>query len=438
MPAALVAIIAAAAMLLPSAPHKQVITLSPVPGSHSEPAVAINPRNPRNVIVAYQTDGNAVYTRDGGKTWRTVSAIPRDHKVVAGDVSLAFDTRGDAVLCYIAFDRLGSANYWAHGGSSNGIFVVRSTDGGAHWSVPETVIAKALRNAGAFEDKPYVVADHSKSAFRNSFYIGWTDFRLGFSRMLFSRSTDGGRHWSAPAALSALRGSPRDDNGALEGFDGTTAADGALYSVWQDGTHLLLSVSNDGGRSFAPARIVQPVPSMYFEIAGYSGRGGNGFPQIAAGPRTGTLFVAWADYRNGEVDVFVSTSSDRGSTWSAPVKVNGDPVHDARDHYFQWLALDPVTGDVYVLFKDRRGDVKNELETVTLARSSDGGRSFANYALTTTGNDPAGHFMGDYDGLAAWGGRVYGVWTEAAPAKGRRMPTVVRLGMAQFNIVHTP
>ncbi len=411
-------------------PHKQVITLTRKPGFHSEPAVAIDPRDSRNVIAAYQTDGNVAYSRDGGLSWHTVAAIPHDHKTIAGDVSLAFDGRGDAVLCYIAFDRLGTDEYWAHGGSSNGIFTVRSTDGGARWSSPETVVAKARANTGVFEDKPYVVGDGWSSR-RNSFYIGWTDFHLGFSRMLFARSTDGGRTWSTPMAMSSMRGSPRDDNGADEGFDGAVGRDGTLYAVWQDGTHVLLSISRDGGRSFEAPRVVQTVPSMFFGLEGYYGRGGNGFPQIVI-ERSGRMYVSWADYRNGEVDVFVCYSFDRGLTWSDPVKVNDDAAHDGRDHYFQWLAVDPVNGDVYVIFKDRRDDAHNEKETVTLARSTDRGRSFRNYAWTGVGNDPALHFMGDYNGIAAWNGHVYGVWTEAVPSKTLRKPTVVRLGMADF------
>ena len=43
-----------------------------------------------------------------------------------------------------------------------------------------------------------------------------------------------------------------------------------------------------------------------------------GFPQVALDPRSGTLYVSWSDYRNGDVDVFLSRSTDRGRTWSAP------------------------------------------------------------------------------------------------------------------------
>jgi hypothetical protein len=47
-----------------------------------------------------------------------------------------------------------------------------------------------------------------------------------------------------------------------------------------------------------------------------------------------------------------------------------------------------------------------------LARSTDGGRTFTNYSWTDEPFEAGGVFFGDYSGLAAYGGRVYGIWTE--------------------------
>ena len=112
-----------------------------------------------------------------------------------------------------------------------------------------------------------------------------------------------------------------------------------------------------------------------------------------------------------------------------------------------------VDGSVNVIFYDRRGDPKNRAQTVTLARSTDGGSTFQNYAWTTEPFVAGGVFFGDYSGIAASGGRVYGVWTEkpvvvpesdkdkkadkletkpeAAPPKPRG-GTVVKVGVADF------
>ena len=54
---------------------------------------------------------------------------------------------------------------------------------------------------------------------------------------------------------------------------------------------------------------------------------------------------------------------------------------------------------------------------MVLARSTDGGHNFTNYAWTDDPFEASDVFFGDYSGLAAYGGRVYGIWTEKpAPA----------------------
>jgi hypothetical protein len=170
----------------------------------------------------------------------------------------------------------------------------------------------------------------------------------------------------------------------------------------------------------------------------------NGFPQIAMDAKSGRLYVTWSDYRNGDLDVFCVSSSDNGKTWSNPVRVNSDPVHDGADQFFQWSAVDPSDGSVNIVFYDRRGDPQNRRQTVVLARSSDAGRSFVNYSWTDDPFEAGGVFFGDYTGIAAFGGRVYGVWTEKPPNQAetaqpsastprRRQGTVVKVGMADFS-----
>jgi hypothetical protein len=124
--------------------------------------------------------------------------------------------------------------------------------------------------------------------------------------------------------------------------------------------------------------------------------------------------------------------------------VNNDPLHDGADQFFQWSSVDPTDGTIYVIFYDRRGDPQNRQQIIVLARSSDGGRSFANYAWTDNPFEAGGVFFGDYTGIAAFGGRVYGVWTEKPPnqsepvqttpsAPRRRQGTVVNVGVADFS-----
>jgi hypothetical protein len=440
---------------LPKAPQSQVFALTPEPGFFTEPSVAVNPDNPQQVVAVFQDNVHASYSENAGRTWHPAEGVAPKSYRVSGDVSTVFDNQGHAFVCYIAFDRLGSFNYWAHGATRNGIFVRRSLDGGKTWEPEHFPVAEQPTAAGIpFEDKPYIVADNSKSKFSGNLYIGWTRWRLTDSQMVISRSTDDGKTWSQPMEIDAHPGLPRDDNGAAEGFDGVVGPDGTLYTIWSQDDDLMFTSSRDGGKSFSHARqIIHTAPIMFaidtLERA-------NGFPQIAIDPKSNRLYVTWSDYRNGDLDVFLSSSSDHGKHWTAPIRVNNDSVHDGVEQFFQWLAVDPTDGSVNVMFYDRRRDPQNRKQIVVLARSTDAGRSFSNYAWTETPFQAGGVFFGDYSGLTAYGGRVYGVWTEkpvppsspeteaetkegskdAKETKPQPRGTVVKVGIADFNTVH--
>jgi len=396
---------------LPKAPHSQVFTLTPTPGPYTEPAIAVNPTNSQKVVGVFQDNAHAAYSWDAGHTWQMAEGIDPKNYRVSGDVSTAFDNQGHALICYIAFDKLGTFNYWGHGATRNGIFVRRSLDGGKTWEADHIPVAEQTSSPGIpFEDKPYIVADNTKSKYAGNLYIGWTRWRIADSQMVLSRSTDDGKTWSQPIEIDAHPGLPRDDNGAAEGFDGVVGPDGRLYAIWSQDNAIMLTTSRDGGKTFSHARAVIHTAPIMFAIQTLERA--NGFPQIAIDPKSKRLYVTWSDYRNGDLDVFIASSDDGGKHWTTPVRVNNDPVHNGAEQFFQWLAVDPTDGSIDVLFYDRRGDPRNRKQIVVLARSTDGGRSFNNYAWTDEPFEASGVFFGDYSGIAAYGGRVYGIWTE--------------------------
>lgn len=422
------------AQQLPLAPKTHVVEITPKPGYFNEPSIAVNAKNPQEVAVAWQINASAAYSKDGGQTWTVAEGTaPKDYRV-SGDVSIVFDSAGHAHLCYIAFDKLGTPQYWARGATRNGIFVRRSPDGGQTWEANAAAVASHESLPGIpFEDKPYIVAA-TAGPHAGDLYIGWTQFTLTTTELLFSRSTDGGATWSKPIKLNSVPGLPRDDNGALEGFDGTVAPDGTLYAIWDDRNGIMMAESHDGGVSFSRERRILPAGPAFFGITEVARS--NGFPQIGIDPRNGRLYVAWSDYSNGDVDVFVSYSSDHGKVWSAPVRVNNDPIHNGNDQFFQWMAVDPVSSAVNVIFYDRRGD--NKQTTVTLARSTDGGKSFDNFALDQDAFEADGDFLGDYLALAAYGNKVFAAWAhevagEAKEERGKKTRSVLRVGVVDFN-----
>jgi len=424
---------------LPRAPGARVSTVTD-PGPFTEPGIAIDPRDNRHVVGVYQNQASAAWSRDGGASWKVADGTVPPNYRVAGDVSVTIDRHGHAFLCYIAFDRTGVSSYWALGGTRGGIFVRRSLDGGATWEKEPSVVMEHPETKPnlPWEDMPSIVADtRERSPYVGNLYIGWIQFQVDRTVMLFSRSTDDGRTWSTPKVVSTEPGLPRDDTGALVGFRAAVADDGTLYATWSDGKGIVFTTSHDGGKTFSRSRRVIETPPPYFNIANFSR--GNGFPNIAIEPKSHRLYVSWGDYRNGDIDIFVATSADRGRTWSRPTRVNDDPVHNGKDQFMQWVTVDPADGSAYVMFYDRRGDSTNVKPIVVLARSTDRGRSFVNYAWTDVSFDPReSSFLGDYNGLAALNGRVYGIWPEEAqtPAgldNGRRARnTIIRIGVAEF------
>ena len=432
---------------LPKAPGAHVISLIPTPGYFTEPAVAVNPANPQQVVAVFQDNAHAAYSHDGGASWQLAEGVDPKNYRVSGDVSAVFDNQGHVFICYIAFDKLGRFNYWAHGATRNGIFVRRSLDGGKTWEADHIPVSEQPTATGIpFEDKPYIVADNSKSKFAGNLYIGWTRWRLTDSQMVISRSTDDGKTWSEPVEIDSHPGLPRDDNGAAEGFDGAVGPDGTLYVIWSQDNDLMFTSSRDGGKTFAHARAIIHTAPIMFAIETLDRA--NGFPQIGVDPRSKRIYVTWSDYRNGDLDVFVSSSEDGGKHWSPATRVNNDPVHNGAEQFFQWLAVDPVDSSVNVIFYDRRTDPKNRKQIVVLARSTDQGRTFNNYAWTDEAFEAGGLFFGDYNGLAAYGGRVYGVWTEKPvqppsdekaksgedkDAKPQPRGTIVKVGTADFS-----
>lgn len=450
--AALLALVPAAATAqtaasLPRAPGAHVVTITPRGETGSEPCIAVDPNDPDRVVAA--AGGRwAAWSDDGGRSFTPVEPAGEGGRA-GGDCSLAFDDGGSVYLSFLWIRRNGLPGYWGHGPGANGIFVRRSPDGGKTWDARETSERSwtGAEDTVWLEDMPRIWADtRPESPYRGNLYAAWIEWRLTESVILFSRSTDHGRSWSDPIQISTQPGWPRDDNGAVVGVIGTVAPDGTQYVVWNTGLDVTMAVSRDGGRSFEPSRPIFEVGPPYFggavSIPGLSRA--MGFPQVGVDGRTGTLYVTWSDFRNGDVDVFLRRSEDHGKTWSPMLRVNDDPVHDGADQFLQWMAVDPVDGSVYVQFYDRR-DNPGRLETrVTLARSTDGGRTFTNYAWSAEPFSGRNMFLGDYTWMTAYGGRVYGVWSESAPegwmpdeeggsgSRARRTPTIVRVGTAEF------
>jgi hypothetical protein len=418
----------------------QTVYLTPADARRpAEVSVAINPTNPDHVIaVLLQSGGpgeprvgNYSYTStNGGNTWRPQPVENPDGRV-HGDDNIVFGADGTAYHSYIAFDGIRVDRPER---ASSGIFV-RSTRDGIRWSTPVAVVDH-LNTAIPFEDKPWIGVDRSPtSPHRGNIYVAWTRFDVygsenpvHRSRIMFSRSRDGGRTFSVPIEISDESGDAIDSDNTVEGVVPAVGPNGDVYVVWAGPKGLIFDKSVDGGWSFGKdAAIAATAGGWDLPVPGLERH--NGMPvtavDLSGGPNRGTLYVNWIDARNGDPDVFVMASKDGGHSWSAPARVNDDGKGAAQ--MFTWLAVDPVDGSLNLVFHDRRGQT-GTLTGVTLARSVDGGKTFVNRVLSVAPFEccEASTFFGDYNGIDAYGGRVVAAFPVLpGPARERTSQSIV-------------
>jgi Neuraminidase (sialidase) len=116
----------------------------------------------------------------------------------------------------------------------NGVYmaVMRSMDDGLHWSSPST-IAKLGTVAATADGQPLRVGDYLPDIVvdraSGNVYVTWADgMGTSTNKIVMSRSTDGGRHWSSPSIVSH-NNSAQSFNHAI-----SVAGDGELVALYYD------------------------------------------------------------------------------------------------------------------------------------------------------------------------------------------------------------
>lgn len=106
----------------------------------------------------------------------------------------------------------------------------------------------------------------------------------------------------------------------------------------------------------------------------------NVFPALAADPANGNLYATWSDGHR----VFFSASTDGGSTWTPAVAVNTAPATTAL---FPWLAARAGKVDlVYYATTAASKDDPKAVWNVYMAQTLDNGATFAQMLVTSTPN----------------------------------------------------
>jgi hypothetical protein len=130
----------------------------------------------------------------------------------------------------------------------------------------------------------------------------------------------------------------------------------------KNGGKFFVTSSSDGGVSWDPVRF--PFNEKPVGIPGI--RGGDGVPNATVDRRNGKLYAVWQDSRfsgGKRDDILLTSSTDEGATWSAPVKVNDTPA-GAQGAFTPTVKVDS-NGRVGVLYYDLRNDASAKDGTFT-------------------------------------------------------------------------
>ncbi len=396
-----------------------------------EPTIAVDPRD-SNILVAGAQDyrlkssgghrWHGYYrSTDGGSTWTQslLPGFPGDNSPRGLSSPLKrFNATSDPVL---AFDRNGNVYYTGIAfniTSTNGTgfltaFVAKYVNDGTNYA--GTTMIGGVTDA----DKPWIAADTTGGPYNGNVYVA-LDATIGsLFATVFTRSVDGGASFSTPFFV------PADGSGLFPGVavspngDVFVSTPGFDPITRQDLNRILVSRLTNGGTTLAQTIIAaSPVTSLPSPLPG------NGFrtftiPQVAADSRG--LYLVWDDFRSGDADVLESRSTDGGSTWTAPLRVNNVTT---GQQFFPTVTTSG--GIVSVAWYDSRlnsGTTITALD-VFYSQSTDGGQTFVSNSRITSSsfnpnlvkrtdapnnNEP---FIGDYIQIAASPTAVHPIWAD--------------------------
>jgi hypothetical protein len=404
--------------------------------NESEETVAVNPTNPRNIVIVT----NVVFpdaglfegvSFDGGATWATKIIADNDNLGAACcDPSLSFDSFGNLFLTYLF-------------NVGNVVPIALSTDGGLNFA-PLASIAKppksSSQNTGErrglfrFVDQPTITSGHGEV---------WVVFNGGGPMVAAGAAVTGLGQVGAFIAPEVVPGSNNCTYGDVAiGPQGQVMQSCTLTESGQGGGKIFVNVDPDGigpagfgtrtfvadthvgGFDFIPAqpdRSVDAEPGLAWDRTG--------------GAHSGRVYLVYTlehPNESNNTDIYVQYSDDTGGTWSSPVRVNDDNTTNSQ--FLPKIALDPTSGNLAVVWYDARADlgtggpgdtdgVANDDASFWGAFSTDGGQTFTQNTKIAAGTSNShdannGIDYGDYSGLSFYGGIAHPAWSDNSNSTG--------------------
>jgi len=278
--------------------------------------------------------GTLTWSQPSWVTQTNNKAVFNDKEWIAADHYTASPFRDRVYISYTRFIFTPKGNY-----VQSPIFTSYSSDGGQTFSPPQSISHNVLYGQGS---RPVVAPD-------GSVYIFWDgSTRLASTDSIYMvKSTDGGATWSAPSAVAPLQdiGTLKDTKFRVNSYPAVAAGpDGSLYATWTSSTkdtattydsssfcayaaaepsgchaQAVYSKSSDGGATWsAPAAIPGTVGSRL--AAGYPVAQPDASTLVApAASSTDSVYPAVSVSSNGKV-YLSSYIADVVSPWQTCAK----------------------------------------------------------------------------------------------------------------------
>jgi hypothetical protein len=382
--------------------------------TQTEPVATVHPLNNLvlfasavtfNISNAFRSEGIYIST-DGGINWSgsdtCKGALIYNH---GGDPGVVITASGRLVLSHI-------------GDIFPGMYSHYSTDMGINWT--DAVVVTNHQTG----DKGTITIDNSNlSNFEGRIYLAWIDLISPFA-CVSSFSTDEGETWSTPKIVNP--------NPPLRCVGGSVAVaeNGDVYVAWSGITAALpfredycgFAVSTDGGESWNAQQNIFDMNGISGTLPSKEGIKVNGLPQIAidksGGSRNGWIYIVTTEFDNppagSDPDIILHHSTDGGTTWSAGMRVNSDPINNGKIQYFPSLDIDDE-GGLNILFYDDRNTTSDSTD-VFLTRSLDGGNTWKEFSVKNSRFKPkpilggSSAYQGDRIELLSVGEKFYAFW----------------------------